>query len=179
MFSLTQAGYQFAVGKMTGTKATEHQIAYVRAFSACKAFIKSQRECLHYRYVEKDLEVKASQRRASIHGRGLNQRPLESLVLDPARKTLENLIQQSLLNQRHWIVTRPHSQLACASGPYLNWKMLSRQLSFDATASRHKERSPAAPMECWLVILQKMIPAMAIPAATDTTVATIPGIMNE
>ena len=72
MFTMTQAGYQFLVGKMTGRKAVEHQIAFIEAFDAMASYLKNQREGLSYRCALKELEVKDSERRGSFHGRGLN-----------------------------------------------------------------------------------------------------------
>ena len=42
MFTMTQAGYQFLVGKMTGAKAVEHQIAFIEAFGAMQAYLENQ-----------------------------------------------------------------------------------------------------------------------------------------
>lgn len=98
MFTMTQAGYQFLCGKMTGKKAVEHQIAYIEAFSAMRAYIKNQREGITYRCMEKELECKDSFRRASFHGKGLNQRKQEKPILDAELLALQSLAQPSLLN---------------------------------------------------------------------------------
>lgn len=58
MFSMTKDGYQFLVGKMTGKKAVEHQIAFIEAFNSMAAYIKNQREGLQYQYFRKELEFK-------------------------------------------------------------------------------------------------------------------------
>lgn len=97
MFTMTQAGYQFLVGKMTGKKAVQHQIAYIEAFGAMSAYIKNQREGLRYRCALKELEVKDSEKRGSLHGRGLNQRKIEKPVLESELAVLQALVQPSLL----------------------------------------------------------------------------------
>lgn len=97
MFTMTQAGYQFLVGKMTGKKAVQHQIAYIEAFGAMASYIKNQREGLRYRCALKELEVKDSEKRGSLHGRGLNQRRLEKPVLESELALLQALVQPSLL----------------------------------------------------------------------------------
>lgn len=98
VYTMTQAGYQFLVGKMTGKKAVEHQIAYITAFEAMEAYIKNQREGLQYRCMAKDLECKDSFRRGSVHGKGLRQRQLEKPVLEAELAALQALVQPSLLN---------------------------------------------------------------------------------
>lgn len=98
MFHMTQAGYQFLVGKMTGKKAVQHQIAFIEAFEAMATYIRNQRDGLRYKCAAKELECADSKRRASIHGRGLNQRRLEKPVLEAELAALQNLVQPSLLN---------------------------------------------------------------------------------
>lgn len=98
MFTMTQSGYQFLVGKMTGKRATQHQIAFITAFESMKAYITSQREGLQYRCLEKELECKDSARRGSIHGRGLQQRKVEKPLLEAELQALHSLAQPSLLN---------------------------------------------------------------------------------
>lgn len=78
---MTQAGYQFLVGKMTGKKAVEHQIAFIEAFGAMAAHIKNQREGLSYRRAVHELSCKDSARRGSFHGKGLNERKQEKREL--------------------------------------------------------------------------------------------------
>lgn len=58
MFTMTQAGYQFLVGRMTGKKAVEHQIAFIEAFNAMAAYIKNQTEGLQFQYLRKELAYK-------------------------------------------------------------------------------------------------------------------------
>jgi Rha family phage regulatory protein len=48
MFTMTKDGYAFLVGKMSGKKAVEHQIAYITAFDAMAAHTKNQCEGLTY-----------------------------------------------------------------------------------------------------------------------------------
>lgn len=98
MFTMTKDGYAFLVGKMTGKKAVEHQIAYIEAFNAMAAYIKNQREGLQYRCIAKELECKDSFRRGSIHGKGLRQRQLEAPKLNAELAALQALVQPSLLN---------------------------------------------------------------------------------
>ena len=43
IFTVTQAGYQFPVGKMTGEKAVAHQIAFIQAFDAVASHLKQHR----------------------------------------------------------------------------------------------------------------------------------------
>jgi len=72
MFTMTKDGYAFLVGKMTGKKVVEHQIAYIEAFNAMAAFIKNDREGLTYRCMAKKLEFKESKERCSFPSRGLS-----------------------------------------------------------------------------------------------------------
>jgi Rha family phage regulatory protein len=72
MFVMTQAGYQFLVGKMTGKKAVEHQIAFIEAFNAMAAHIKNQREGLTFKYFEADRKLKDRKSQASAAGRDLS-----------------------------------------------------------------------------------------------------------
>ena len=98
MFTLTQDGYAFIVGKLSGKLSAQHQIAYIEAFNAMKAYIRNQRDGLRYKCAAKELECADSKRRASIHGRGLNQRRLEKPVLEAELAALQNMVQPSLLN---------------------------------------------------------------------------------
>jgi len=98
MFTMTKDGYAFLVGKMTGKKAVEHQIAYIMAFNAMEVYIKNQREGLTYRCLQKELECKASKEKGTFHGRGLNQRRLEKPILEAELQALQNQVQPSLLN---------------------------------------------------------------------------------
>lgn len=72
MFTMTKDGYQFLVGKMTGKKAVEHQIAFIEAFNAMAAHIKNQREGLTFKYFEADRRLKDRKSQASAAGRNLS-----------------------------------------------------------------------------------------------------------
>lgn len=98
MFTMTKDGYAFLVGKMTGKKAVEHQIAYIEAFNAMAAYIRNQREGLTYQCAAKELECIHSKDRGSFHGRGLNKRKQEKPVLEAELAALQTLVQPSLLN---------------------------------------------------------------------------------
>ena len=98
IFTMTKDGYAFLVGKMTGKKAVEHQIAYIEAFNAMAAYIKNQREGITYRCMAKELECKGSKELGSFHGKGLNQRKLEKPILEAELQALKDLVQPSLLN---------------------------------------------------------------------------------
>jgi Rha family phage regulatory protein len=65
-FNMTKDGYQFLVGKMSGKKAVEHQIAFIEAFNAMAAYIKNQREGLQYQYFRKELEYQG--KKSSVSG---------------------------------------------------------------------------------------------------------------
>lgn len=97
MFTMTKEGYQFLVGRMTGKKAVEHQIAYIEAFKAMAEYIRNQRDGLRYRCMEKELECLDSARRGSFHGRGLNMRKQEKPVLEAELAALLAQAQPSLL----------------------------------------------------------------------------------
>ena len=96
MFTMTREGYQFLVGKMTGKKAVQHQIAFIEAFAAMEAFLKNQREGLSYRCAKHELECKDSARRGSFHGRGLNLRKQEIADLAVEEAVLRDLSQLKL-----------------------------------------------------------------------------------
>ena len=68
-FNMTKDGYQFLVGKMSGKKAVEHQIAYIEAFNSMAAYIKNQREGLQYQYFRKELEFKNKKESVSTAAR--------------------------------------------------------------------------------------------------------------
>lgn len=95
---MSKDGYAFLVGKMTGKKAVEHQIAYIEAFNAMAAYIRNQREGLTYQCAVKELECIHSQDRGSFHGKGLNKRKQEKPVLETELAALKALVQPSLLN---------------------------------------------------------------------------------
>lgn len=95
--TMTRDGYTFLVGKITGKRAVQHQIAYIEAFNAMAAYLKNQRDGLRYRCMEKELECKDSARRGSLHGRGLNKRKQEKPILEGELAELQSLVQPSLL----------------------------------------------------------------------------------
>jgi len=99
MFTMTKDGYAFLVGKMSGKRAVEHQIAYITAFNAMDQYIKNQREGLTYRCLQKELECKDSSRRGSFHGKGLNLRKQEKPLLEAELSALLDLVQPSLFSQ--------------------------------------------------------------------------------
>ena len=82
VFKMTQAGYQFLVGKMTGKKAVEHQIAFIEAFGAMQAYIENQDKGLRVRLLELDKKSKLSECLGSFHGKGLNKRKCEKHEID-------------------------------------------------------------------------------------------------
>jgi Rha family phage regulatory protein len=96
MFTMTKDGYVFIMGRMTGKKAVEHQIAYIEAFNAMEAYIKNQREGLTYRCMAKELECKTSYERGQFHGRGLNKRKQEKPILNDELLALKEMAQPSL-----------------------------------------------------------------------------------
>ena len=69
MFTMTKDGYAFLVGRMTGKKAVQHQIAYIQAFNAMAAYIKNQREGLQFKFLQKELEYKGKKGKVSGAGR--------------------------------------------------------------------------------------------------------------
>jgi Rha family phage regulatory protein len=96
MFAMTKDGYQFLVGKMSGAKAVQHQIAFIEAFNAMAQYLRNQRDGLRYRCMEKELECRDSARRGSFHGKGLNQRKQEKPVLESQLAALLAEAQPSL-----------------------------------------------------------------------------------
>jgi Rha family phage regulatory protein len=71
MFTMTRTGYQFLVGRMTGKKAVEHQIAFIEAFEAMNAHIRAQTEGLQFQFLRKELAYKGRKDKASGAGREL------------------------------------------------------------------------------------------------------------
>ena len=98
MFTMTKDGYAFLVGKMTGKKAVEHQIAYIEAFNAMEAYIKNQREGLTYQCMEKELEFIENKNKGSFHGSGLRKFQLTQPKIKTELEALKALVQPSLLN---------------------------------------------------------------------------------
>ena len=96
MFHMTKNGYAFLVGKMTGKKAVQFQIAYINAFDAMAEQIKNQRLGLQFRHFELQLIHKGKKAKASICGRGLNEWKGEKPILDTAIKALEEKMNPQL-----------------------------------------------------------------------------------
>ncbi len=97
MYSMTKNGYMFLVGKMPGKLAAQHQIAYIEAFDAMAEYVRNQRDGLRYRCMELELESKDSKLRGSYHGKGLNTRKQEKMVIDPELDALKKLVQPRLV----------------------------------------------------------------------------------
>ena len=72
-FNMTKDGYQFLVGKMSGKKAVEHQIAFIEAFNSMAAYIKNQREGLQYQYFRKEIEFKNKKNQVSESAREMRR----------------------------------------------------------------------------------------------------------
>jgi Rha family phage regulatory protein len=96
MFTMTQIGYQFLVGRMTGKMAVQHQIVFIEAFCAMADYIDNQACGIRWRLDKLELEEKDSVRRGTIHGRGLRVRQLEDLILTPAIAALKDKLQPYL-----------------------------------------------------------------------------------
>lgn len=97
-YLITRDGFTWLAMRFRGKKALAFQVAYTDAFNAMADYIKNQREGLRYRCALKELELKDSERRGSLHGRGLNQRKQEKPVLEAELIALKTLVQPSLLN---------------------------------------------------------------------------------
>jgi Rha family phage regulatory protein len=96
-FTISRDGFTLLAMQFTGKKALGFKLAYIKAFNAMFAFIKNQRDGLRYRCALKELEVKDSETRGSLHGRGLNQRKIEKPALESELAVLQALVQPSLL----------------------------------------------------------------------------------
>lgn len=96
-YRITRDGFTLLAMGFTGKKAVAFKLAYINAFNGMAAYIKNQREGLRYRCALKELEVQDSEKRGSLHGRGLNQRRLEKPVLESELAMLQVLVQPSLL----------------------------------------------------------------------------------
>ena len=86
MFTMTKDGYAFLVGKMSGTKAVQHQIAFIEAFNAMSAYIKNQCEGLQFQYLRKELEFKERKRKISSCAKEMrdwqDEKPNREIELD-------------------------------------------------------------------------------------------------
>ena len=98
MFTMTQAGYQFLVGKMTGAKAVEHQIAFIEAFGAMQAYLENQQKGLRFQIFECERKKTISESLGSYHGKGLNQRKQEKPVIDTEYARLLDKAQPTLFS---------------------------------------------------------------------------------
>ena len=96
MFTMTKNGYAFLVGKMTGVKAVQFQIAYINAFDAMAEQIKNQRLGLQFRHFELQLIHKGKKAKASISGRDLNLWKGEKRVIEGAITALEEKMNPQL-----------------------------------------------------------------------------------
>lgn len=96
-FRMTKDGYQFLVGKMTGRKAVEHQIAFIEAFNAMAAYIKNQRDGLQYQYFRKELEFKDKKGRVSESAREMRRWQDDKPKLTTEMQALLDQMQPPLL----------------------------------------------------------------------------------
>lgn len=97
-FTISRDGFALLTMGFTGKKALAFKLAYMKAFNAMAKYIKNQREGVRYRCMEKELECKDSERRGSVHGKGLNLRKQEKAVLEPELQELLAMSQPSLLS---------------------------------------------------------------------------------
>lgn len=99
MFTMTQSGYQFLVGRMTGKKAVEQQIAFIEAFNAMAAHIKTQTEGVQFQFLRKELAY--NQRKSKVSGAAQEMRKWQDakpVMLDEMAQLLVKM-QPSLLVQ--------------------------------------------------------------------------------
>jgi len=97
MFNMTKDGYQFLVGKMSGIKAVEHQIAFIEAFNAMATYIKNQREGLQYQYFRKELEYKIKKNSVSGAAKEMRKWQDDKPVMINEMDSLLVLMQPTLL----------------------------------------------------------------------------------
>ena len=96
-FNMTKDGYQFLVGKMSGKKAVEHQIAFIEAFNSMAAYIKNQREGLQYQYFRKELEFKSKKESVSCAAREMRSWQDDKPKLTSEMQVLLEQMQPQLL----------------------------------------------------------------------------------
>jgi Rha family phage regulatory protein len=96
MYVMTKDGYMLLVGRLSGKLAIAHQIAFIEAFNAMAAMLRQKREGLEYRRAKFEQVNADSERRGSIHGRGLNLRKLEIPGPEAERQALLVLSQPQL-----------------------------------------------------------------------------------
>lgn len=97
MFTMTKDGYQFLVGKLTGKKAIEHQIAFIEAFNAMAAYLKNQREGLQYQYFRKEIEFKNKKESVSCAAKKMRNWQDEKPKLESDMEKILDTMQPSLL----------------------------------------------------------------------------------
>lgn len=99
MFTMTQAGYQFLVGRMTGKKAVEHQIAFIEAFNAMAAHIKAQTEGVQFQFLRKELAYNTRKGRVSGAAKEMRQWQDAKPVMLGEMAELMHRMQPSLITQ--------------------------------------------------------------------------------
>ena len=98
MFTMTQAGYQFLVGKMTGKKAVQHQIAFIEAFSLMADQLQRRDTNLWTNMQKLIAQEVESEVRASFGSLLMNERKRDLPLLREERDRLEGAIQPPLFN---------------------------------------------------------------------------------
>lgn len=98
MFTMTQAGYQFLVGKMTGKKAVQHQIAFIEAFTAMADQLQRRDLNLWTKMQELISQEVESEVRATFGSILLHERKRDLPLLRGERDRLESAIQPPLFS---------------------------------------------------------------------------------
>ena len=100
MYAMTKDGYQFLVGRMTGKKAVEHQIAFIEAFNSMAAHIKAQTDGLQFQFLRKELAY--NNRKTKVSGAALEMRQWQDAkpVMQKEMAELMHHVQPSLLIQQ-------------------------------------------------------------------------------
>lgn len=96
-FNMTKDGYLFLVGKITGKRAVEHQIAFIEAFNAMAAYLKNQREGLQYQYFRKEIEFKNKKDSVSCAAKEMRNWQDEKPKLESDMEKILDTMQPSLL----------------------------------------------------------------------------------
>jgi Rha family phage regulatory protein len=99
MFTMTKNGYHFLVGRMTGKRAVQDQIAYIEAFDAMAAHIKAQTDGLQFQFLRKELAY--NNRRSEVSGAASEMRQWQDAkpVMQKEMAELMHRVQPSLLIQ--------------------------------------------------------------------------------
>lgn len=97
-YLISRTGFTLLAMGFTGKEALNFKLAYIDAFDSMEAFVRNRQYGLRYQCARKELEMKDSEARGTLHGRGLNQRRREKPVLKAEYEALMDLIQPSLLN---------------------------------------------------------------------------------